>query len=96
MNSQEFIASLKLDKCPQQLHPCLQALWYDARGDWNTAHEIVQRMDDAAAARIHAYLHRKEGDDWNARYWHRRAGTSFPDDLSLRQEWESLVNMFVD
>lgn len=96
MNYQEFIHSLKLNECPHQLDPCLQALWYDATGDWNTAHEIVQQLDNAAAARIHAYLHRKEGDDWNSRYWHRQAGTSYPENMNLRQEWEPLVIMFVE
>ena len=96
MNHQEFIDSLTLDSCPEQLEPCLQALWYDAAGNWNTAHEIVQNIDDHTAARIHAYLHRKEGDDWNARYWHRRAGTVFPEDMSLEQEWQSLVALFVE
>ena len=96
MNYREFIDSLKSGNCPQQLDPRLRALWYDAAGDWDTAHEIVQQMDDAGAARIHAYLHRKEGDDWNSRYWHRQAGTSFPDSMSLEQEWEYLVNSFVE
>jgi len=96
MNYQEFIDSLRLNKCPQQLNPCLQALWHDASGDWHTAHEIVQQQDDANAARIHAYLHRKEGDDWNSRYWHQQAGTSFPENMSLKQEWESLVTRFVE
>ena len=96
MNYTEFIDSLKQDRCPELFDPCLQALWYDAAGDWNSAHEIVQAIDDASAARIHAYLHRKEGDDWNARYWHRQAGTVFPDSMSLEQEWQSLVALFVD
>ena len=96
MNRQEFIASLKHSHCPPQMEPRLQALWYDAAGDWNTAHEIVQRLDDTMAARIHAYLHRKEGDDWNSRYWHRQAGTTYPDHMSLQQEWESLVTEFVE
>ena len=96
MNYWEFIDSLEAGQCPQQLEPCLQALWYDAAGDWNTAHEIVQRMDDARAARIHAYLHRKEGDEWNSRYWHRRAGSSFPMDMSLEEEWRYLVKQSVE
>ena len=53
-------------------------------------------MDGATAARIHAYLHRKEGDEWNSRYWHRRAGTSYPENMSLAQEWEYLVDMLVE
>ena len=96
MNYQEFIDSLTLNRCPDQLDPCLQALWYDATGDWNTAHEIVQQLDNATAARIHAYLHRKQGDDWNSRYWHRQAGTSYPESMNLEQEWESLVIMIVE
>jgi hypothetical protein len=93
MQYQEFIDSLDSDACPSGLEPCLQALWYDARGEWNNAHEIVQAMGDGdvMAARIHAYLHRKEGDDWNSRYWHRRAGSVYPEDMSLEQEWQSLV-----
>lgn len=96
MNEQEFLDSLKLTSCPDRLNPCLQALWYDASGDWNTAHEIVQQMNDARAARIHAYLHRKEGDEWNSRYWYRRAGTAFPENMSLVQEWQFLVDMLVE
>jgi len=60
-------------------------LWYDATGDWNTAHEIVQAMDDTMATRIHAYLHRKQGDLWNSNYWHRRAGSKLPQHLSPEQ-----------
>ena len=96
MNYHEFIDSLGQGECPRPLDPHLQALWYDARGDWDTAHEIVQNMGDAPAARVHAYLHRKEGDDWNSRYWHRRAGTVYPDDMSLEEEWQFLVGLFVE
>jgi hypothetical protein len=91
MQYQEFIDSFESDVCPAGLEPCLQALWHDARGEWDKAHEIVQAMDDVMAARIHAYLHRKEGDDWNTRYWHRRAGSEFPEDMSLEEERDSLV-----
>ncbi len=96
MNHREFIDSLQHDSCPGGIEPCLQALWYDARGDWDRAHEIVQNLRHTNAARIHAYLHRKEGDDWNARYWHRQAGTRFPENMSLEQVWDSLVALFVD
>ena len=91
MHYKEFMDSLDRDSCPDGLEPCLQALWYDAKGEWDTAHEIVQQIDDVTAARIHAYLHRKEGDDWNARYWHRRAGSVFPENMSLQEEWNSLL-----
>jgi hypothetical protein len=91
MDYADFIDSLAQQQPAQGMQPVLQALWYDAKGDWHRAHEIVQQRTDAAAARIHAYLHRKEGDDWNARYWHRRAGTTLPKQMSLAEEWESLV-----
>jgi hypothetical protein len=94
LNYTEFIDSLQQDSCPDQLEPCLQALWHDAAGDWHRAHGIVQQLDDNRAARIHAYLHRKEGDHWNARYWHRQAGTVYPEHLTLEQEWQSLARMF--
>ncbi len=86
-----FIDILDEEVCPDGLEPCLQALWYDAKGEWGRAHEIVQQLDYGMAARIHAYLHRKEGDDWNARYWHRQAGSVFPEGMSLKDEWDSLV-----
>ena len=54
--------------------PLLRALWLGLRGDWTSAHEIVQAEDGADAAWIHAWLHRVEGDGPNAAYWYRRAG----------------------
>ncbi|HIE54045.1 MAG TPA: hypothetical protein EYP90_02495 [Chromatiaceae bacterium] len=87
----DFLALLEEGNCADLLSPHLRALCHDHLGDWDRAHEIVQEMDDFDAARIHAYLHRKEGDVWNSRYWHRRAGTLFRDDLTLEEEWLELV-----
>jgi len=47
------------------------------------------------AARVHAYLHRKEGDSDNAHYWYTRAGTERPH-VSLRREWETLVRNLLE
>ena len=91
MRHQDFLESLSADHCPVDADSYLQALWYDAHGDWDAAHCIVQAMHDCMAARIHAYLHRKEGDDWNSRYWHRVAGSDFPAAMSLQDEWHMLV-----
>ncbi len=96
MTLDEYMALLDADNCPESLSPCLQALWHDYRGDWHRAHEIVQAINDRRAARVHAYLHRKEGDDWNSRYWHRRAGTEFRDDITLEEEWRMLVEEMLD
>ena len=96
MQYREFIDSLEHDTCPGGLDPCLCALWYDARGAWDKAHGIVQAQGGTMAARVHAYLHRREGDDWNSRYWHRRAGSEFPAGMSLQAEWDTLVRALVD
>ena len=59
---------------PSNLPAALAALWYDGRGDWNAAHEAAQSDEGRDGAWVHAYLHRKEGDAFNAGYWYRRAG----------------------
>jgi hypothetical protein len=63
-----------------------QALWYDLHGDWDTAHSIVQQMEDLHAMWIHAYLHRKEPDIWNAKYWYRNAGKPYPGDIPFDED----------
>jgi len=71
-----------------------KALEADRNGDWNEAHRIVQDISTNEASWIHAYLHRKEGDQWNAEYWYRRAGKS-PFKGSLEDEWVELMEYFV-
>jgi len=39
---------------------------------------------------VHAYVHRKEGVEWNADYWYGRAGREFRRP-TLEAEWEALV-----
>ncbi len=73
--------------------PILQALWYDGHGNWQFAHEIVADLNDKRAARIHAYLHRKEGDLWNADYWYRNADKLRPT-YTIEEEWAKLVEEF--
>jgi hypothetical protein len=69
----------------------LQAIWYDLDGDWDTAHNIVQQMSDEFAMWIHAYLHRKEPDTWNAKYWYRACGRPYPGDLRFDQEVANIL-----
>ena len=52
----------------------LKALWLDYIGQWDKAHKLVDSIGTKDAARIHAYLQRKEGDAWNAGYWYQQAG----------------------
>jgi len=91
MTFEEFQSSLTADDPPIALSPYLAALWHDRQGDWDKAHEIVQEISTAEASWIHAYLHRKEPDEANARYWYRQAGETFPSGRSLDEEWEGLV-----
>jgi len=85
-----FKTSLSRSAPPDDSPPLLQALWYDARGDWDRAHRIAQEIETADAAWVHAYLHRKEGDPRNAGYWYRRAGRP-PSQASLTEEWTEIV-----
>jgi hypothetical protein len=85
-----FKASIANRRLPAGLSEPLVALWHDEAGDWDEAHRVAQDIDDDIGARIHAYLHRKEGDIGNAGYWYRRAGLS-PFKGTLGEEWESLV-----
>lgn len=95
MTLQEFKNSLPLNSPPAGLSPLAEALWFDARGKWHEAHAIVQDIETAEGSWIHAYLHRKEGDEGNARYWYARAGKKFPK-LTLEEEWSELVAYFLN
>lgn len=73
----EFRATLGGKEAPAGLTVPLQALWWDAKGDWARAHGLVDELETADGMAVHAYLHRKEGQDWNADYWYRKAGRQF-------------------
>jgi len=90
MTLEEFKSSLTHTNPPGGLSPELKALWYDAKGDWENSHSIIQDMESKDAALIHAYLHRKEGDEWNAMYWYREAEMK-PKDISLGDELDELI-----
>jgi hypothetical protein len=90
----EFKESLKLEAPANDLSVQLKSLWYDGKGDWHKAHAQVDDQTDRASARVHAYLHRKEGDIWNADYWYNRAKQVRPN-VPLEEEWEALVLQFL-
>ena len=92
MTFEAFETSLTGAEPPAELSPYLNALWHERLGDWDKAHKIVQGIETAEASAIHAYLHRKEGDESNARYWYDQAGRQFLAGKSLDDEWKSLVN----
>ncbi|PLX36811.1 MAG: hypothetical protein C0606_13465 [Hyphomicrobiales bacterium] len=76
---------------PDGLSPALAGLWHAGRGDWDRAHRIVQDDPGRDAAWVHAYLHRVEGDLWNAGYWYRQAGR--PEcQVALEDEWREIAD----
>ncbi|SFE64438.1 hypothetical protein [Thermoflexibacter ruber] len=90
MTFNQFKESLSQKQVPSDISELLKALWYDAKGDWHKAHEIAQSQESQQYCLVHAYLHRKEGDEWNAQYWYRRAKRNMPS-YSLAEEWEKIV-----
>ena len=85
MTSEEFAAS-----DGSGFSGALLALWWDAKGDWEKAHEVAQDVTGRDGAWVHAYLHRKEGDLGNSAYWYRQAGRAVGSG-DLRVEWEGIV-----
>ncbi|RRA49201.1 hypothetical protein [Acidipila sp. EB88] len=89
-----FSHSLQQPAPPAGLAPLVEALWWEAHGDWHRAHEIAQEIETGPQARnaawVHAFLHRSEGDAANAAYWYRRAGQPVAS-VPLEQERCSIV-----
>ena len=95
MTLSEFKESLKASTPPSQLNGLLKALWYDAKGDWESAHNVAQDIHTRDGSWIHAYLHRKEGDLGNASYWYSRANQPVSN-KSLSEEWEDLAKAMLN
>src|SRR5437660_5152443 len=70
MDFAAFSESMAQAAPPPGLSRALEGLWWDAKGDWDKAHECAQAVEDDAGNWVHAYLHRKEGDASNAGYWY--------------------------
>ncbi len=94
MKLEDYLSSLEQSNAPVDCSPYLTALWHDRRGDWARAHEIVQDIADNSAAWVHAYLHRKEGDLSNAKYWYGQAGRRVHSG-SLEEEWTEIVEALI-
>ena len=86
----EFIKTVDDEKPSPEFSETLTSLWWDKKGDWDTAHSIAQDIPTEQGSAVHAFLHRKEGVLWNADYWYSRAGRVRPD-IPLEAEWKLLV-----
>jgi hypothetical protein len=93
MDAATFRQSLS-QATPPDVSLALQALWYDQKGDWDQAHTLAQQADNVDGDWVHAYLHRKEGDEGNAGYWYAKSGKK-KSTLSLEEEWEEIVQVLL-
>jgi hypothetical protein len=90
MDINAFRASLAAAVPPPDIGPALQALWWDAKGEWDRAHDCAQGDEGAAGDWVHAYLHRKQGDPGNAAYWYRCARKPIGAG-SFDDEWQAIA-----
>lgn len=92
MTVEEFRATLAREEPPQGLSRPVEALWWDAKGEGfrDRAHGLVDDLDTREGMAVHAYLHRREGQDWNADYWYQRAGRQFHRP-KMSDEWAALA-----
>ena len=90
MTYDEFILTIENNEEPTNQPLYIQALWYDAKGNWQHAHSLIDSLDDKNSCWVHAYLHRKEGDISNANYWYGRAQKQRPPN-SLQEEWNTIA-----
>jgi hypothetical protein len=94
MKVEEFRQSLAANEPPAGLTLALAALWWDGKGDWKRAHQSAQQDEGPEGSWVHAYLHRKEGDEDNAKYWYGRAGKPVCRE-PLDAEWLSIVRVLL-
>ena len=90
MDYPTFIKAVESRIKPTSLNRYLEAMYHDGIGDWEGSHNVAQDIPDQMGSLIHAFLHRKEGDNWNANYWYNKAGRKMPE-ISLDEEWNSIV-----
>lgn len=77
-------------------HELLHALLLISNDDWNAAHNIAQKKEgELLYDRVHALLHRIEGDEWNARYWYKRVNQAYAK-KSIGEEWNDLATEYLE
>ena len=95
MTFDEFRQSLTATEPPAGLTHALAGLWWDSKGNWKRAHDSAQQDGGVEGSWVHAYLHRKEGDQGNAAYWYSRAGKPVCRE-SLDAEWVSIARAWLE
>ena len=89
----DFRASLS-ESTPPQVSLPLQAMWWEGKGDWTRAHDLLQDDNTPEGSWVHAYLHRKEPDPANAAYWYRRAGQPVATG-PFETEWDAITSQLI-
>jgi hypothetical protein len=95
MNIDALEESLIQPAPPAGLSPAVEALWHERHGDWDRAHKIAQDISGPEGAWVHAYLHRREGDESNAAYWYAQAGKPVVRG-SLDDEWRAMAEVLLN
>jgi len=95
MNFNDFINSLQKNEPPLDIENTLEAMWYAKNHNWDKAHQIAQNISTSIGSWIHAYLHRVEGDQYNAEYWYRKANMR-PINDSLNKEANQIIKQILD
>jgi hypothetical protein len=83
------LASGRMDRAPKPsvLDRLREAVSLALTGDWQAAHEIVDKHEEEENARwIHAVVHRMEGDLDNARYWYGRCRRTLREGVPVEDE----------
>ncbi len=95
MTLDEFHKSAVAGIEPSGLALPLRALWWAARGNWASAHDLIDEDETPDGMWVHAHLHREEGDLSNARYWYGRAGK--PEFTgTIEDEWASITSELLE
>lgn len=73
-----LLRAARLSAVRQELIRSLLLLWHD---HLDASHTISQGIENADGSFVHAIMHRREPDYWNAKYWWRRVGAhpAFPE-----------------
>ena len=90
MTARELRESVAGAEPPAGLSVPVEALWWEAKGEWARAHGLVDELETPEGMAVHAYLHRREGAEGNAEYWYKRAGRKFHRE-EMDDEWEALA-----
>jgi hypothetical protein len=91
MDYKSFNYTLDMGQPPSEFHDTLKALWWERKGDWAKAHEIIRHIQQPDAAWVHAYLHRKEGDVNDSLKWYELAGKK-PASGDLNEEFRNIIS----